>query len=151
LKLKTGVDILHVPYRGGADTLNDLLAGAIQMMNESSNIPHVRAGKLTLLNVNHPRRIAEFPDVPTLTELGYPGADGGSWFGLYGIRGVPEPIFEQLNAKLVEIGRTAEMQERITKVSAVLTPQTLAEVALHLAEEAKVTAAVVKAANIRIE
>ncbi len=151
MKLKTGIDVLHVPYRGGADTLNDLLSGAIQMMNESSSIPHIRAGKLVLLNVNHPRRIAEFPDVPTLTELGYPGIDGGSWFAIHGLSGIPREILERFNAKLVEIGKTQDMQDRLAKVSAVLTPQTLPEIAQHLDDDAKVTARVIQAANIKIE
>ena len=72
LKYRAKVDILHVPYRGSADSLNDLLAGSIQMMNEINPLPHVRAGKLILLNVNSPKRSAEWPDIPTLTELGFP-------------------------------------------------------------------------------
>jgi tripartite-type tricarboxylate transporter receptor subunit TctC len=151
MRQATGVDILHVPYRGGADTLNDLLAGAIQLMNETSSMPHVRAGKLILLNVNHHTRIAEFPDVPTLTELGYPGIDGGSWFGVHAIRGVPQEILEKFNAKLVEIGKTKDMQDRILKANAVLTPQTLPEVAKHLEDEAQVTIRAVNAAGIKAE
>lgn len=151
LKLATAIDILHIPYRGGADTLNDVLTGAIQMMNESSSIPHVRAGKLTLLNVNHPKRIADFPDVPTLTELGYPGSDGGSWFAIHGMNGIPRDIMERFNAKLIEIGNTPDMQARLATVSAVLTPQTLPQIARHLEEDAKVTARVIAAANIKIE
>ena len=151
LKLKAGIDILHIPYRGGADTLNDVLAGAIQMMCESSSTPHVRAGKLTLLNLNYPTRVPMFPDVPTLTELGYPGIDGGSWFGIFGLAGIPRDIVERFNAKLVEIGRTPEMQARLTAASAALTPQTLAEVAQHLEDDAKVTAGVIKAADIKLE
>ncbi len=151
LKLRTGIDVLHVPYRGGADTLNDLLSGAIQMMNESSSLPHVRVGKLTLLNVNHPKRIPDFPDVPTLTELGYPNSDGGSWFAIHAMNGVPRDILETLNAKLVEIGNSTDMQVRLAAVSAVLTPQTLPEIAQFLEDDAKVTAAVIKAANITME
>jgi tripartite-type tricarboxylate transporter receptor subunit TctC len=151
MRQAAGIDILHVPYRGGADTLNDLLAGAIQLMNESSSLPHVRAGKLTLLNVNYHERIAEFPDVPTLTELGYPGIDGGSWFGVHALKAVPRGILEKFNAKLVEIGKTAEMQERIAKANAVLTPQTLDEVAKHLEHEAEITIRAVKSAGIKAE
>ncbi len=151
MRQAAGIDILHVPYRGGADTLNDLLAGAIQVMNESSSLPHVRAGKLILLNVNHHTRIPEFPDVPTLSELGYPGIDGGSWFGVHAIRGVPQEILERFNAKLVEIGKTKEMQERIAKVNAVLTAQTLPEVAAHLEHEAQITIRAVKSAGIKAE
>ena len=70
LKLKTGIDILHVPYRGGADSLNDVLPGTVHMMNEPVSLPHVKAGKLILLNINGQVRHPDFPDVPTLTELG---------------------------------------------------------------------------------
>lgn len=150
-KMAAKVDLLHVPYRGGADTLNDLLAGAIQVMNEASSTPHIRAGKLTLLNVNYPRQVPVFPGVPTLTECGYPNSDGNSWFAIYGLRGTPPAIFEAFNAKLLAIGKTADMNERLAVASAVLTPQTLAEVAQHLAEDSKVTEAVVKAANIKLE
>ena len=151
LKMKAGVDILHVPYRGGADTLNDILAGVIHLMNEASSMPHIRAGKLTLLNVSQPKRVPEFPDVPTLTELGYTDIDGQTWFGLYGLGAIPREILERFNDKLVEIGRTPEMHTRLATVSAVVTPQTLAEVAQHLDDDAKVTQRVVEAANIKIE
>ncbi len=151
LKLRTGIDILHVPYRGGADALNDILAGAIQMMNESSSLPHVKAGKLILLNVNFPRRIADFPDVPTMTELGYPKSDGASWFAIHAIKGTAPEILEKFNAKLVEIGRTKEMQDRLTSVNAALTPQTLPEITAFMEEDAKVVEAVVTAAKIKID
>ena len=80
LKHKTGIDILHVPYRGSADALNDLLPGNIQMMNEINVLPHVKAGKLILLNVNYGKRSPDFPDTPTLTELGVTGADEPIWY-----------------------------------------------------------------------
>jgi tripartite-type tricarboxylate transporter receptor subunit TctC len=114
-------------------------------------MPHVRAGKLILLNVNYRTRIPEFPDVPTLTELGYPGIDGGSWFGVHALKTVPRPILEKFNAKLVEIGKTPEMQERIRKVNAILTPQTLEEVSEHLKHEAEITRRAVKSAGIKAE
>ena len=150
-KLKTGVDILHVPYRGGSDALNDLLAGVIQLTCESASTPHIRAGKLKLLNINYPTRTDIFPGVPTLTELGYAGIDGGSWFGLFGLNGIPRPILERFNAKLVEIGKTPEMQSRLAVSSAVLTPQSLQEVAQHLEDDSKVTAGIIKAADIKLE
>ena len=83
LKLKTGIDILHIPYRGGADTLNDVLPGTVHMMNEPVSLPHVKAGKLILLNINGQERHPDFPDVPTLTELGIEGADVPIWFSIY--------------------------------------------------------------------
>ena len=80
LKYKTGVDIAHIPYRGSADALNDLLPGNVQMMNEINVLPHVKAGKLILLNINYPTRSPEWPDTPTLTELGVKDADEPIWY-----------------------------------------------------------------------
>lgn len=101
LRYKTGVDILHVPYRGGADSLVDLLSSNIHMMNEPITLPHVKSGKLVLLNINHSARSPDFPDVPTLTELGYPNADAPIWFGLYGPAGIPSEIKQKLNDVIV--------------------------------------------------
>ena len=83
IKYKLGLDILHVPYRGGADTLNDVLPGTVHMMNEPVSLPHVKAGKLILLAINGPARHPDFPDVPTLTELGVTGADVPIWFSIF--------------------------------------------------------------------
>lgn len=87
LKLKTGIDVLHVPYRGAADALNDLLSGQVQIMNEINVLSHVKAGKLKLLCINHEKRNPEFPGVKTLTELGYPNADVPIWGRFRGRRG----------------------------------------------------------------
>ena len=97
LRYKTGVDILHVPYRGGADALIDILSNNIQMMNEPVTLPHVKAGKLHLLNINHSERSVDFPDIPTLTELGYPNADAPIWFCLWAPTGTPKEILQRLN------------------------------------------------------
>ena len=83
LKLRAGIDILHVPYRGSADALVDLLAGSVQMMNEIVVYPHVKAGKLNLLAINNPTRHWDFPDVPTMTEAGFPNADVPIWFSIW--------------------------------------------------------------------
>ena len=101
LKFRTGVDILHVPYRGGADSLQDLLPGNIHMMNEPNTLPHVKAGKLHLVCVNHTQRMIDFPDAPTLTELGFPGSDVPLWFCLWAPGGTPKEIINKLNANPV--------------------------------------------------
>ena len=84
--MKAGIDILHVPYRGGADSLNDLLPGTVHLMNEPIVLPHVKAGKLILLNINGPHRHPDFPDVPTTTELGMPDAEVPIWFSIFARR-----------------------------------------------------------------
>lgn len=151
LKYKTGIDLLHVPYRGGADSLTDLLANNVQMMNEGSTLPHVKAGKLILLNMNHTERFAEFPDVPTLTELGVPDADVPVWFCIYAPAGTPKDIVEKLNAKIGEISKTEEMRAQLQSVAAVPVVQTTDEIKKHWEQDIKNIAALIKVANIKME
>ncbi|MGD9803711.1 MAG: Bug family tripartite tricarboxylate transporter substrate binding protein [Hyphomicrobiaceae bacterium] len=148
---RTGLDILHVPYRGGADTLNDLLAGNIQLMNEASSMAHAKAGKIYLLNVNHFERFAPFPDVPTLTELGIKDADVPAWFGLYAPGGTPKAICEQINAKCVELAKSADAKAKLELVWAVPVAQDLAEMFAFWEKDKVRTADLVKAAKIKIE
>jgi len=151
LKFKAGVDILHVPYRGSADALNDLLPNTIQMMNEINVLPHVKAGKLILLDVNFTQRHPDFPDVPTLTELGYAGADVPIWFGFYGPAGLPKEIVTKLNAKIVELAKNEDFKKRLWTVNAIVPVQTPEEIRAYLVEDSRLNAELIKAANIKLE
>ena len=151
LKLKTGIDILHVPYRGGADTLNDLLPGTVHMMNEPVSLPHVKAGKLILLNINGQVRHPDFPDVPTLTELGVTGADVPIWFSIYAPAGTPKEIITKLNAKMLEIAKTDDMKTKMRAVNAFVPLQTPEEMAKDLVEDIRTNAELIKAASIKID
>jgi tripartite-type tricarboxylate transporter receptor subunit TctC len=128
LKLRAGIDILHVPYRGSGDALVDLLAGSVQMMNEIVVYPHVKAGKLNLLAVNNPTRHWEFPDTPTMTEAGFPNADVPIWFSIWAPVGTSKEIIGTFNRKVVEISKTPEMVVRLREISfmpAIATPDEL--------------------------
>jgi tripartite-type tricarboxylate transporter receptor subunit TctC len=151
LKLKLGLDILHVPYRGGADSLNDLLPGNVHMMNEPITLPHVKAGKLHLLVINGPVRNPDFPDVPTLKEEGVEGADVPIWFGFYGPAGLPKPIVDKMNGKMRELLGNAEFKAKLWKVNAIAPLQTPEEMAKSLADDIAANLAIIKAANIKIE
>jgi tripartite-type tricarboxylate transporter receptor subunit TctC len=151
LKLRAGIDILHVPYRGSADALTDLLPNTIQMMNEINALPHVKAGKLILLSINHTQRHPDFPDVPTLTELGFPDSDVPIWFAILAPAGTPKEIVGKLNAKMIEIAKSDDMKARLLQISVVVPAQTPEEVAGHLAEDIKRNLEVIKAANIKLE
>lgn len=152
LKLKAGIDILHVPYRGGADSLNDLLPGNVQMMNEPVTLPHVKAGKLILLAINGRERSPDFPDVPTLTEVGVQGADVPIWFAIFAPAGVPKDIIRTLNGKMVELVKTQEMKATLwTAANAIAPLQTPEEMAKHLEQDSAANAEVIKAANVKIE
>ena len=151
LRYKTGVDIAHIPYRGGSDSLNDLLAGNIQLMNEASTLPHVKAGKLIMLCVNSQSRFADLPDVPTLTECGVKDADMASWFGIYAPPGTPKEIIEKLNAKTNEISASADWKQKMALVANIPATATLPELRRIWDEDWKSTEAVMKAANIKLE
>jgi len=151
LKLKAGIDILHVPYRGSADALNDLLAGNVQMMNEINPLPHVKTGKLILLNISHPTRFPEFPDVPTMVELGYPDADVPSWYSIWAPAGTPMDIVTKLNAKMLEIAADPEFQQRMLTINVIVPSQTPDEMARHLERDIQSIGALIKATKIALE
>ena len=123
-KAAAGVDILHVPYRGSADALNDLLAGNVQMMNEINVIPHVKSGKLRLLAVNYPTRHPDFPAVPTLSEAGFPGIDVPVWYSIWAPTGTPKEIIAALNRRVAEITPTPDMVARMQNINVVVPIET---------------------------
>jgi tripartite-type tricarboxylate transporter receptor subunit TctC len=151
LKYKAGIDILHVPYRGSADALNDLLPGNVQMMNEINVLPHVKAGKLALLNINHSERHPDFPEVPTLKEAGYEGADVPIWYSIWAPAGTPKPIIEKLNTTIVELAKGDEMKKRMRDINVLVPLQTPEEMAKHFESDSKANADLIKAANVKLE
>jgi tripartite-type tricarboxylate transporter receptor subunit TctC len=99
-KYMTGTDIVHVPYKGGAPAIADLIAGNVQLMFESTNsiAPHVKAGRVRALAVTGARRSASLPDVPTLMEAGVPGYEVTAWTGVIAPAHLPRPVLDKLNA-----------------------------------------------------
>jgi tripartite-type tricarboxylate transporter receptor subunit TctC len=101
-KYMTGTDIVHVPYKGGAMAINDLIAGHVQVMFESLNSisTYARSGKVRALAVSGTKRSVGFPDLPTIAEAGVPGYDAATWTGVIGPAGMPRPIVLKLNAAI---------------------------------------------------
>ena len=151
LKMRAGIDILHVPYRGSADALNDLLGGQVQMMNEIVVLPHVRAGKLKLLNINFPTRHPDFPDVPTMTEAGYPDSDVPIWYSIQAPAGTPKPILEKLNAKINEISASAEMIRRLREINVVAPQQSLPDLLTYREADWASNGRLIMEANIKLD
>jgi len=151
LAYRTGVKFLHVPYRGGADALNDLLAGTVHFMNDPTCNPSAKAGKLNMLCISHSIRSPEFPDAPTLTEAGYPDSDVPLWFSIWAPAGMPQPIVEALHAKVTEISKAPDVPSRLLLSGNLPVTSTLAE--LHAFRDAnwKATADLIKVANIKLE
>lgn len=151
LKLRAGVDILHVPYRGSADALNDLLAGNVQLMNEINVLPHVRAGRLKLLNINYPTRHPDFPDVPTLAEAGYPDADVPIQYTLNAPAGTPKEIITVLNRKIVEISKTPDMIARMRAINVIVPQETPEEMVTTQEQQWQSNGALIREAKIRLD
>jgi tripartite-type tricarboxylate transporter receptor subunit TctC len=151
LKVKAGIDILHVPYRGSADSLNDLLAGHVHMMNEINVLPHVRTGKLKLLNINYATRHPDFPDVPTLTEQGVPDADVSIQYTVQAPAGTSREIIATLNQKMVEIANMPDMIKRMRDINVIVPTQTPAEIVTEQRAQWVANGALIKAANIKMD
>jgi len=151
LKAAAGIDILHVPYRGSADALNDLLAGNVQLMNEINVIPHVKSGKLKLLNVNNPTRHPDFPAVPTLVEAGYTGADVPIWYSVWAPANTPKEIIAAFNLKVSEIAATDDMKARMQSINVVVPLQKPDDMGAYLVQDSAVNAKLIADAKITLD
>jgi tripartite-type tricarboxylate transporter receptor subunit TctC len=110
-----GIDLLHVPYKGGSPAINDVLAGHVQAVavNALEVQPHVKAGKLRVLTVLAPTRTPIFPDVPSVAEAGYPGFEASVWYGFIGPAGLPPTVVAQLHGAIQKAMATAEVKDRL--------------------------------------
>ena len=114
LKVSAGIDIVHVPYKGNAAALTDLIAGRSHMMfsNLLTSMPHVRAGKLRAIGISSARRSPQAPDLPTVAESGLPGFAAVPWYGVLGPAGMPKAIVARLNGEIARAVALPDMQER---------------------------------------
>ena len=139
LKQKTGADMTHVPYKGGAALGAALLGGEVQAMIESPSayLANIRAGKLRALAVTGEHRLPALPDVATLDEQGIHGLDVHSWWGLAGPAGMPKEIVARLNAELRAVLADPELRQLFAKMNVTPTPGTPEAFAAYIAEEAQ--------------
>ena len=123
MKAQSQLYAVHVPYRGAAPAMQDLLGGQLDFMFDPGiGLQHVRAGKLKLLAVGSLRRSPLFPDVPTLDEAGLKGFDADTWFGFYAPAGTPADVVGRLNREINRILGTAAVRERINALGGVPAP-----------------------------
>jgi len=114
-KSMTGVDMLHIPYKGGAPMMADLIGGQIQLAIETSGsaTPHIRAGKVRALAVTTSTRSSAFPELPTLTESGLKGYEVTTWYAILAPKGTPSEITARLYNAVVKILKTPDMKQRL--------------------------------------
>ena len=149
----TGIDLVHVPYKGTGPALNDVIAGQVTMMfsQMSSALPHVRAGKLRALGVARPRRSTAAPELPTIAEQGLPGFEAVSWYALVAPAGTPPDIVAKVQQEVARALQLPDSRERLAGLGAEPVGNTPAELAARMRTESARWAQVVKAAGIRAD
>lgn len=153
LRRETGAQVLHVPYKGGAESATAILSGQVSGAIETppSVLPHVQAGRMRALAVAGPARLAALPDVPTTTELGLPQIKIVAWFGLVAPAGTPAPVVQRLQAEVAQALQRPEVQERFAKLAIRPAASTSQEMAQLIVDDRAKWGRLVKDAGIRLE
>jgi tripartite-type tricarboxylate transporter receptor subunit TctC len=153
LRLQTGIDVVHVPYKGGAPALTDLMGGrlAFFITNPVEVAAHIKAQRLRALAVASPKRIAMLPDVPTFAEAGVPGYDASVWWGLFAPSKTPKEIVARLSAETLKALEDAGVREKLSALGAVVDPLASDPFDRFFKDEIEKWARVVKASAIHAD
>lgn len=152
-KVATGVDIVHVPYKGTVQAVGDLVGGQLQLVFSDMvpAIPHIRAGKLRPLAVTVPQRSAALPDVPTMDEAGLPGFRSVVWWAVLVPRGTPADVVARLNADFGRIVKLPDVQERYASLGVFTEHSTPQQVSERMRVDLQEYAKILKAAGVEPE
>lgn len=152
-KMMAGVDILHVPYKGSAPAIADLLGGQVQIMfdNMPAILPQVKSGKLRALAVTTPKRSPSVPELPTMIEAGLPGFESQGWFALLAPAGTPQPIIDKINREVNRMLQTDEFKAKLVALGAEPVGGSPADFATHIQSESDRWGKVIKTAGIKAE
>lgn len=152
-KLTTKIDVVHVPYKGGAPALTDLMGGrlAFMIINPVEALPNVKSGRLRALAVANPKRIAMLPDVPTFTEAGVPGYEASVWWGLVAPARTPKDIVAKLSGEALKALEDEGVKEKLSNLGAVIDPAGPEQFGKFLRDEIDKWARVIKTAGIHAD
>jgi tripartite-type tricarboxylate transporter receptor subunit TctC len=149
------VEMTHIPYKGGAGQIIPAMIGnetQFTMLNLASSLPHLRAGRMKPLATTWPTRRAEFPDIPTMTEAGYPGIGTNAWNGLFAPSKIPPALLAQIYAATLKVMESPEMKEALGKqLISVVISKSPADYARFVNEEVAKWAAVIRDNNIALD
>ena len=150
LALKAGIDIVHVPYKGGGPAANDLIGGHIPMafLSLSSAVPQLSTGKIRIVALVDKSRYAAMPEVPTIGET-IPGFEMSSWLGVFAPAATPAPLVARIGDTITKIFNDPPVKEKLAALGLVVGPITRAELATMIKQDTEVRAALIKAANIQ--
>ncbi|MFY3857812.1 Bug family tripartite tricarboxylate transporter substrate binding protein [Achromobacter xylosoxidans] len=152
-KQRTGADILHVPYKGAAPAIQDLLGNQVDLMfvDLTSALPNIKAGKLRILATATPQRLRDLPDVPTMAEQGVKDYTVYSWQGVVGPKGLPEAVTKKLSAELQAAIRTPAMTQKMADIGVQPMPMSAEEFRAYAEQERQNWAEVIRKAGIKRE
>jgi tripartite-type tricarboxylate transporter receptor subunit TctC len=152
-KLTAKIDITHVPYRGAAPAVNDLLGQQVQMvfLDLPILLPQIKAGKLRPIAVGALARVPSAPDVPTTTEAGMPNLQTENWYGMVAPANTPPPIVAALNKAAVEAMKDAEVVSKLSSQGAILVGDTPEQFRSYIDRETKKWAMVIKDAGVPVQ
>jgi len=153
LKARGGFSIVHVPYKGGAPMVNDLVGGQIQVgiTGLPAVQPHVKAGTLKLIAITTATRMPASPDYPTIAEQGFPGFAAAPWAGFFAPKGTPAPIVAKLSADLVEVMQMPDVQQKMRELGSQLVPDSPAEFRKFVEDEIAKWAEAVKVSGASVD
>jgi tripartite-type tricarboxylate transporter receptor subunit TctC len=152
-KLQSGLDIVHIPFKGGGPAMMDVIAGNTQIAIGSliQTLPHIRSGRLKPLGVGSAKRVPALPDLPTISEAGVPGYEATNWWGIVAPAGTPRPVIERLHTELAVILASAETKKRFETEGGEAAQMSPEEFGRFIASETEKWAKVVKEAGIKPE
>jgi tripartite-type tricarboxylate transporter receptor subunit TctC len=150
-KMMAGVDLLHIPYKGAAPAVNDLLGGQVNILfaDVAAILPHAKAGKVKPLGIGSAKRFGGLPDVPTIAEAGVPGFEGGGFLGLVAPAGTPRDAIATLNAAAVKTLAVPEISERLNGLASPPVGESPEYFGRHLRAEIDKWAKVIRAGNVK--
>ena len=149
----TGIEMIHIPYKGSGPAVTDLLGGTVSMMfdNIPSALPHIKSGKLKALATTGAKRDPALPDLPTIAEAGVPGYESGVWFGLMVPAGTPKDVIARLNAEAVKGARAPEFVKRMTDLGYHIIPGSADSMAEMIKVEIGRWTPIVKASGAKVD
>jgi tripartite-type tricarboxylate transporter receptor subunit TctC len=152
-KSMAGVDMVHVPYKGGGAAYIDLLGGQVQVMIDALQqaMPHIKSGKLRPIAVASAKRLPQLPDVPTIAESGVAGYESGAWYGFVAPAGTPKPVVDKLSKEIARILALPEVQQTLAGPGLVPVGSTPGQFTEHIAKETVKYAKVIKDANVKAD
>ena len=146
-----GIDLQHVPYRGGSQAITDVMGGSLPLVavNALEVQPHVKAGKLRVLAVLSPNRSPIYPDAPTIAESGYPGFEASVWYGFIAPASTPKPIVSRLHDEVQKALQSKEVRDRLANAGGEVLPGSSEQFASLIRSERQRYAKLVREANIK--